>query len=186
MADKTNLHLLPYGGATLRTIGSDISVFNTNTLETDAESTNSSVGDTNNPYDNNENVIVHAVPDGASYLDLYHDFYGAEPSTGTQPIVQVFGRLPEFDYGGTEETERRWPQDINGTFTDVTRQWIPLFDPTNPDATVEFEDSVMHNGNFKRSMPKQFYLAGCDAVVVLISTAASGPTGGVISGRFVS
>lgn len=143
---------------------------------------------------NHAKVRILTIDEG-SYLEVYHAFTGAtDPST--QPIIQVFGLPLTHD-----RSQRRLPVDedssnfgniladtYNSTnLGDNRGQWIPL---VQPDGTVGGEFDVLamkFTGTHPYSLtaPIRFYLGGVRRAIVTVSTAAVGPTAGLLLARVV-
>lgn len=185
-AESTRLALRSGGtGISIDTLGSELGVFN--------EDSATVTGDSDDPFGTETNVIVHTVPDGATYLDLYHTYRGTgDPATF--PVVRVFGRIPRFDglKGGDRANQpghRLWAQDVDADHSSLDERWIPLTDPSDNSVDQTFTAAVLvESANHRMSAPQQIYLGGCDRVRVHIVTAANGGTftEGLIEGRFVS
>lgn len=166
------------------TMGSDIIVLNTN-----SKSANSAPL---NPYSAEASALVVGVPQGANFLELFHDYTGTDPVTAL--VVRAFGHVPTFGIPSTsalKHPDRSWPYDANSSFgTNLTDMWIPLIDPDGDTSgtgyyALTFASAILSATGLKRSPPKYVYLSGCDAVNIRVSVAATDATVGVVSGRFL-
>lgn len=202
MAIKTNL------GSILRPIPSSRGVnilsqtSSTIVLNTDAKSkTGSGATGANsqlNPFgvlgetsQNNANVVVVTVPQGANYLDMILEYTGTDPTTTCK--VRVFGEVPPKHEYGADGLHATWPYDYDTSYYNPGNgkdqgDWKPLGDSKTGSFLIELDDSTnrvaLDNGTSKRTVPKTVNIAGCTRIMVLIDTACIAPTKALVAGWF--
>lgn len=159
------------------------------------------------------NSFITNVPRNALYLDLYHLYPGlVNPTTALK--VRVYGSISGAGFDHT--TKNLLPGLVDSTrFNLLTSLVIPLEEPVTglTELTFDSTPAITQSGSgntmptnvtnigdfitpgasnplktFSMSPRKSVFLAGADAVIVLVSQAASGNSGGngVVLGRFVS
>lgn len=152
-------------------------------------------------------VVVIKNP-GRNYLQLAHLTTGTEPTTS--PIVSLFGnaghnawkRLTDARRAPAEGvTDFLLPSDFTTSFDKPDHvsmngdQWVPLYNPVTglslitwalPGTTAAEIAKVANTGTafFLYHQRQYVYCSGMDEILCTVSTAAAGPTAGMIVGWF--
>lgn len=128
------------------------------------------------------NVYRVAVPSGAAYLCMSHEFHGAS-SVATPPVVRAYGKLAVQPNAATPVAGGVSASFYSPSGTDG--QWVLLGNMNTGAYRITLgsagEAETMYVGQTSyRSLPSTVHLRGCSEVIVVIDTAASGITGGVV------
>jgi hypothetical protein len=178
--------------ASIASFGTGILVANTNSKQ--AQSSNGY----KNPYailagtaTNHANVVSPIrVPPACSHVELYHAYdinSGTPGDPATQPVVRVYGRVPEVT------PVRSWPEDQDSTnfaSTSTYGFWIPCVKPSDNTGSQAFVAHTLWHGDASKPYgiagPLVFLVAGVTQIIVTVETAGDPATAGIILARFSS
>lgn len=130
-------------------------------------------------------VIITAVPNGANFLMLFHDYRDSAGTLTTAPVVRVFGEVPEQNpanqtYEPSILTNGPSPVVPSTSIQPPlpSRHWVPLGElstgniPITVGGTTPVMVVTIAGNDWYRSSPAFVALLGVSRVLVTISTAA--------------
>lgn len=135
---------------------------------------------------NHANVILVPVPSGSSYLKLCHEWVGTTPTSG--PIVRVFGRL-KAEVGFPVTT---LPESVHASYHSPTQgespsgMWVPRANDASGTYALTLSSTIAQKcaAASLRGEPSILHVGGTTHIAVAVSTAAAGPTRGLVFGWF--